>query len=98
MKKYRVETVSLFRHRYVVEAQEAEHAKDEVVMNLSNDEFKEFSQMHIDEVISTCREISDEEYLRSFDEDNEYLKEWSQEQKLAFVNKIVYNDNSLNEG
>ena len=32
-KLYLVETVSIFRHRYVVKAKEAGHANDEVVMN-----------------------------------------------------------------
>lgn len=88
MPKYLVETVSVFRIRYVVEANEPEHAADEVVMNLGD--LSEFSQHHLDEIVSSVREIDDVEYLRQFDEDNDYLKGWSNEQKLKLVNKINY--------
>lgn len=88
MKKYLVETVSMFRIRYVVEAKESEHACDEVVCNDGN--LKEFSQIHVDENITSVWEIDDEEYLQIFDEDNNYLKEWTKEQKLEFINKIDY--------
>jgi hypothetical protein len=97
MKKYLVETVSIFRMRYVVEAKEATHATDEVVMNIGKVEFNEFSQHHVDEVISSVREISDEEYLKTFDEDNAYLESWSDEQKFKFVHKIDYREEALTE-
>ena len=75
MPKYLVETVSLFRIRYVVEANEDTHATDEVVMNNADDEF---SQKHLDEIITSTREITDEEYLKLFDEDNDYLIPWDE--------------------
>lgn len=89
MPKYLVETVSIFRMRYVVEAENAEHAKDEVTMN-NDGNLHEFSQLHLDEIISSTREIDRDEYLRQFDEDNDYLQEWDDEQKLAWVNVIDY--------
>lgn len=89
MPKYLVETISMFRMRYVIEADNAEHAKDEVTMN--NGGLHEFSQLHIDENITSAREIDREEYLRLFDEDNDYLKNWDEDQKLDFVNVIDYN-------
>lgn len=92
-KLYMVETVSIFRHRYVVNAREAEHACDEVVMNLHKpDGFSEFSQKHIDENIMSVREIGAEEYLKTFDEDNDYLKDWTISQKMKFINEIDYED------
>lgn len=94
MKKYLVETVSIFRHRYVVEAKEEEHACDEVVCNDGN--LKEFSQYHVDEDIISVRELDDVEYLKLFDKDNEYLKEWTDEQKLQFINRINYEEDSNN--
>jgi hypothetical protein len=87
--KYLVETVSVFRMRYVVEANSASDAKDEVTMCVGDD-FKEFSQLHLDEMISSTREITSAEYLRMFDEDNVYLKDWDEDQKLDFVNVINY--------
>lgn len=91
MTKYLVETISMFRLRYVVEAECADHAKDKVVMNTGDYDFAEFSQFHLGETISSTREIDDTEYLHLFDEDNEYLKEWPTERKFNAVNKVDYN-------
>jgi hypothetical protein len=81
--------------RYVVEAKEATHATDEVVMNVGKVDFNELSQYHVDEVISSVREISSEEYLKIFNEDNDYLKNWSDEQKFRFVHRIDYGEETL---
>jgi hypothetical protein len=88
MPKYLVETVSMFRMRYVVEANNASDAKDEVSMNEGN--LHEFSQLHVDEMITSAREIDKAEYLRLFDEDNAYLQEWDDDDKLGWVNVIDY--------
>lgn len=90
MPKYLVETISVFRMRYVVEANNASDAKDEVTMN-NDGQLHEFSQLHIDELITSTREIDRAEYLRMFDEDNDYLQSWDEEQKLNWVNVIDYN-------
>ena len=86
MPKYLVETISYHRIRYVVQCDSPEHAKDVVTMN----EAEEMSQEHIDESITSCREIDDTEYLRIFDEDNDYLREWTDGQKFKFVHEVVY--------
>jgi hypothetical protein len=86
MPKYLVETIDFFRMRYVVECDSAEHAKDVVTMK----EVEEFSQLYLDETITSTRVIDDAEYLRIFDEDNDYLKEWSEEQKFKYVHKADY--------
>ena len=99
-KLYLVETVSVFRHRYVVEAKEEIHACDEVVMNVGHayaDDFQEFSQYHVDEMISSSREISMDEYVKLFDKDNDYLKNWTTEQKTRFINVINYGEDDGNE-
>lgn len=89
MTKYLVETVSVFRVRYVIEAKCAEHAKDEVTMN-HDGKLHEFSQEHLNEIISSTRKINIEEYLRLYNEDNPYCKDWPNEQKLAQINVIDY--------
>lgn len=89
MPKYLVETISVFRMRYVVEAECAQHAKDEVTMN-NDGQLHEFSQLHIDEMITSTREIDRAEYLRLFDEDNSYLAGWDEDSKLQYVNVIDY--------
>jgi len=86
--KYLVETIDMFRMRYVIECDSQEHAIDIVTMK----EAEEFSQLHLDETISYARVIDDQEYLRLFDEDNDYLKAWSEEQKLNYVHKVDYDD------
>ena len=88
MPKYLVEAISMFRMRYVVEANNASDARDEVTMNEGN--LHEFSQLHLDETISYAREIDQEEYFRLFDEDNAYLQEWDDDDKLGWVNVIDY--------
>ena len=87
MPKYLVETVDFFRMRYVVECESAEHAKDIVTMK----EVEEFSQLYLDETITSTRIIDDAEYLRMFDEDNDYLKAWPEEQKFKYVHKVEDN-------
>lgn len=89
MAKYLVETISMFRMRYVIEANNADDAKDEVTMN-NDGNLHEFSQHHLDEIITSTREIDREEYLRVFNEDNDYLQDWDEERKFKFVNVINY--------
>lgn len=74
-----VETVSMFRVRYMVEAPDdhPEYALDTVTMN----EAKEFSQEHLTETIISHRVVSEEEAIKICDVDNDYLKSWSTEQK-----------------
>ena len=94
-KLFMVETISVFRHRYVVEAYEAEHAAEEVSMNTSgatNENFTEFSQKHISEEIISVRHLAAKDYLDEFDADNPYLSSWSIAQKMNFINTIKYND------
>ena len=86
MPKYLVETISMFRIRYVVECESADHAKDTVTMN----EADEFGQLHIDENIIGCHEIDDEETVQLFFEDNPYLKEWGPEKAMEYVHKVDY--------
>lgn len=88
MAKYLVETVSMFRMRYVIEALEDTHACDTVIMN--DGDVEEFSQVHLDEIITSTREIDDAEYLRLFDQDNDYLKDWDDSQKFRRVHVIDY--------
>ena len=86
MPKYLVEAVSMFRIRYVIEAENAEHAKDVVTMN----EADEFGQLHIDENIIGCREVTDTEIPDLFFEDHPYLKSWGPEKAMEYVHKVDY--------
>ena len=88
-----VDCLSQFRIRYCVEVEDdIDHALDEVICMSDDLEFQEFSQEHLlpSPIILSHREISKEEYLRMFNEDNDYLKSWSEDQKFKFINKINY--------
>lgn len=89
-----VDVLSQFRIRYCVEVEDnVDHALDEVTINEFDSNFVEFSQQHLGPtVILSHREITEEEYLKMFDSDNDYLKDWSKEQKLKFINKINYEE------
>lgn len=89
-----VEAMSIFRMRYVVEVPvgKQDYAADTVVIGKDTDGFDivELSQKHLDEVVSSMRVISKEEYLKIFNEDNDYLKSWSDEKKFDLVNRGYY--------
>jgi predicted NAD/FAD-dependent oxidoreductase len=81
-----VETVDMFRMRYVVQVPKGKHvnALDTVVMH----EAKEFSQKHLDETITSHRVISEKEALALAIEDNEYGSSWTKDKKIsAFFTK-----------
>jgi hypothetical protein len=81
-----VETVSMFRQRYVVQtpANHPEYALDDVVMETA----KEFSQEWIGEQIISHRVVSEKEALIQCDKDNDYASSWSDDHKLsAFFTK-----------
>jgi hypothetical protein len=97
LKNYLVETVVTYRMRYVVKAKDSTHATDEVVMNENDPEFKEFSQLYLGSHVSSVRELSDEDVLKVCDEDNDYVKNWSDEKKIeVFVNVIDYKEDNEN--
>jgi hypothetical protein len=85
MAKYLVETVSMFRMRYVVECDDPDHAADEVSM----DAVEEFSQHHVDESIISIREISDDELPKLFIQDHPYLK-GQEARAFDYIHKISY--------
>lgn len=74
-----VECISQYRMRYMVEAPDdhPEWALDTVTC----EDAKEFSQLWLGETIVSHRVVSEEEALKICDEDNDYLKSWTAEQK-----------------
>jgi hypothetical protein len=88
-----VTTVQTFRHRYVVPIDKLQEkntgyqadpkwALDCVVM----EEVKEFSQLHLGEQILDMAVVNEDEVLKLFDSDNEYLTRWDKEYKLDWIN------------
>lgn len=84
-KIYIVETISVFRCRYAVRAKNEEQARNA-------DHFSELSQKHINESVISSREITEEEYLKIFDQDNDYLQHLSQDKKLAMIKRVSPSD------
>lgn len=83
-----VETVSMCRHRYMVEVPvgESTWALDSVVM----EEAKEFSQEHLSETIVSHRIVTEEEAMSLCDVDNDYCASWSDEKKKeVFFTSVI---------
>jgi len=76
-----VEAIQSYRMRYLVEVPKgkSEWAADTVTMM----EAKEFSQLSLGEQITSHRVITEDEAIEICDADNDYLKSWTREQKLA---------------
>ena len=86
-----VETISTFRHVYAIELNDNEpneYALDDVVSDTYPlGGLEDFAQEHTSEDIFSHRVISEEEYIRMFDQMNDYLKDWSVEEKKRFIYK-----------
>lgn len=92
---YIVDTVVTFRHRYVIEAKNLEHAYDEVTMKDSGNEkdyFEEMTQKFIGETIIDGREITKKEFklmLERLEHDkDEWCSYWMGDK---LIRKIDYN-------
>jgi hypothetical protein len=86
---YVVDTVGMFRMRYVVDCDSAHKAESLIADHLTDDQLREFSQHHIGEPVSAVRALkTQEEYLELFDEDNVYLADWPVDKKLNYINRF----------
>ena len=54
---YKVETVSMFKHVYLIDAKEASHALDELLCT----DVEEVHQEHLDEIVVSTKKVSLEE-------------------------------------
>jgi bifunctional DNA-binding transcriptional regulator/antitoxin component of YhaV-PrlF toxin-antitoxin module len=72
-----VETVQMFRHRYVVQVPNGkkDYALDTVTLNQA----KEFSQLHLGETIVSHRVITEDEAIAQCYADNEYVSSWNED-------------------
>lgn len=78
-------TISHFRHTYAIPMEdddELKHMKDLVTCG----EVEELSQEHIGEDIYHATEMTENEVLKLFEEQNDYLNSWSTEQKIKHIN------------
>ena len=91
-KLFIVDTISTFRMRYVIEAEELSHAYDEVTMNGgADDQFDELTQKHLGETIVDGREITKKEFKKMLEtlpnEKDELSSYWAGD---AMIRKIDY--------
>jgi len=75
-----VEAIMSYRMRYMVEAPATnpEYAMDDVTM----EDAKEFSQLALQEVITSHRVVTEDEAIALCDEDNDYTAGWTKEHKI----------------
>ena len=88
-----VTCVSQFRNRYVIPVDELQKMNPDMPVDpswaldsVTCEEVKEFSQRHIGEQIIDAQVLREPEVLQFFDADNDYLTEWDEEFKLAWIN------------
>lgn len=87
-----ITTLSHFKLKYVMPAKDfealgfTEPVDSEALMKMINaGAVKEFSQLHLGEVLADVQEHNEEDMLTLFDMDNDYLKNWSREQKIKYM-------------
>ena len=85
-KIYIVETISQHRLLYAIKAETREEA-ERFVLNASAEEIKEMGQNHIGESVFCSYDVDEKTYIETFDDINDYLKEWSTDQKLKYINE-----------
>ena len=84
-----VTTISQFKIRYVVPMSELQKENPVVAVDplwaldgVTCDDYEEFSQEHLGEVITDWCVEDEEQVLERFDRENDYLSSWTTEQKL----------------
>ena len=91
-----VTCVSTFRQRYCVPMSELQKLNTEVPLDtekartwamdeVTMENVKEFSQQHLGEQIIDTMILDEERMLNLFDRDNDYLKDWTKDQKIKHV-------------
>lgn len=86
MKYVLVDAISSYRMRYAVAVPDDlpdDKAKEWAKDSVTCEEVQEFSQDHMGEQISSARIIDEKEYIRQYNEDNDYLLHWPDDRKLS---------------
>tara|TARA_B100000497_G_C7650292_1_gene391182 strand:- start:688 stop:1113 length:426 start_codon:yes stop_codon:yes gene_type:complete len=87
-----VTCVSTFRNRYVIPVDELQRLNPDEEVDpswaldaVTCEDVKEFSQRHVGEQIIDAQVLREPEVLQFFDADNDYLKDWTEEQKISWI-------------
>lgn len=89
MPLFEVNTISLFRHKYVIDAKTLEHAYDTVLV----DNPESLTQKYLDETIIDGRKIGRKEFERLCQESMTDSREWSNAYLgTQIIYKVDYNE------
>jgi hypothetical protein len=87
-----ITTLSHFKLKYAIPQKDFDSLgftepldREELVQLVSSGRVKEFSQNHLGEVLGDVSVYTEEDALTIFDIDNAYLKDWSKEKKLSYI-------------
>lgn len=83
-----VTAISSYRMRYVMHRDDLQKKNTEKPVDVIK-WAEEFSQEHMGEYIVDTIEMNEEDMLELFDKDNDYLREWTKDQKIEWVRKTI---------
>jgi hypothetical protein len=85
-----VESVSTFRHKYAIFAENEDDALVEFIMEQDECGFHELSQEHLGEKAELIYRVTEDEFINEFDKTNDYIKHIAKDDKLSYINVIDY--------
>lgn len=84
MKKiYIIDAISSHKVSYAVTAESEEEAR----AKFETGKFEEMGQQWLGERFIKSFEVTEDGYIAQFDKRNDYLKEWTKEQKMKLIDK-----------
>ena len=95
-----VTTISSYRMRYVMHRDDLQKKNPQEPVNaiewandiVTTEECEEFSQNYMGECVVDTVEMTEDDMLKLFDSDNDYLREWTKDQKIELVRKNISSD------
>jgi PhoPQ-activated pathogenicity-related protein len=89
MPLFEINTVSLFRHKYIIHAKNLEHACDAILI----DDPEALTQRYLDETITDSRKIDRKEFEKLCQQSIEDSNEWSNAHLgTKIIHKVNYNE------
>lgn len=89
-----VTTLSHFKIKYAIPIQDFEALgfsqpidTEKLSKYIETGKVKEFTQKHLGEVVADAAVYTQDDLLTIFDVDNDYLKNWTREQKIAWIDR-----------
>ena len=79
--------IQQFRTRYVIPVEDTKDCDPETFIkdSVTFEEVKEFSQLNLKENIIDVQLYNEDNLLKLFDKDNDYLSGWDKEQKIKWI-------------